>query len=121
MRFFYLACGFFSLGLAISGIFLPLLPTTPLLLLSAFCFARSSEKFYIWLLEHPYLGKTIKEWKEHGIINRKAKISAIIMIVLTFALSFALNLSATILIIQLLILSAVSIFILTRPDRKRTE
>ena len=51
-RAFFLIVGTLSLGLGILGIILPLLPTTPLLLLAAYCYARSSERFYQWLLNN---------------------------------------------------------------------
>jgi uncharacterized membrane protein YbaN (DUF454 family) len=82
-----LAVGFCSTGLAILGIFLPLLPTVPLLLLAAACFARSSERFHNWLLNHQKLGPMI-----HGYLNGKgipvrAKITAIGLICLSISIS----------------------------------
>ena len=115
MRIIFLISGFTALFIAILGIFLPLLPTTPLLLLSAFCFARSSEKFHDWLLEHPYFGQNIKDWQERGAISKKAKITAMITIIATFLLSVFLQVKMIVLIIQLVVLCCVSTFILTRP------
>lgn len=115
MRIIFLISGFMALFIAILGIFLPLLPTTPLLLLSAFCFARSSEKFHDWLLEHPYFGKNIKDWQERGAISKKAKITAMITIIATFLVSVFLQVKLIILIIQFIVLCCVSVFILTRP------
>jgi hypothetical protein len=117
MRIVFIIFGFFSLALAILGIALPLLPTTPFVLLSAFCFARSSERFHKWLITHPRFGTLITDWQEHGCISKKAKISATIVILLTLMLSIAMKVSTTILIIQGIALSISLLFILTRPSR----
>ncbi|MDR2626822.1 MAG: YbaN family protein, partial [Dysgonamonadaceae bacterium] len=60
MKYVFISFGFLSLALGILGIFLPLLPTTPFLLLSAFLFARSSQRLYNWLLNHRILGNYIR-------------------------------------------------------------
>ncbi len=57
----------------IIGIFLPVLPTTPLLLLTAWCYYRGSDRLYQWLMSHPYLGRHIKNFRENKIIPRKVK------------------------------------------------
>jgi uncharacterized membrane protein YbaN (DUF454 family) len=80
MRPLLLTIGMLSLVLAIIGIFLPLMPTVPLLLLAAACFARSSERFYTWLLDHPHLGPLVRTYRDGKGIPRRAKITAIIMI-----------------------------------------
>lgn len=69
--------GSLSLILGIIGIFLPLLPTTPLLLLSAACYIRSSKKLYTFLINNKYLGSYIKDYQEKGTIPKKSKIIAI--------------------------------------------
>jgi uncharacterized membrane protein YbaN (DUF454 family) len=81
-KWIYLAAGFLLVGLATIGIFLPLLPTTPLLLLAAWCFANSSEKCHRWLLEHSLFGPIIRNWHENRCITIKAKVIAVVMIVL---------------------------------------
>lgn len=80
-RALLLSAGFVSLAVGILGIFLPLLPTTPFLLLSAACFARSSERFHRWLLGHPRLGPPIRDWQERGVIRLWAKMLATLMLV----------------------------------------
>lgn len=116
MRTFYFILGFCSLIFGVLGIFLPLLPTTPFLLLSAFCFSRSSKIFHTWLLDHPQLGQPIVDWQERGSINKKTKIISISMIASTFMLSVILQISYTILLVQVIILGFVSLFIITRPN-----
>ncbi|MBN2511163.1 MAG: YbaN family protein [Spirochaetales bacterium] len=69
-----------SLSLGVVGIFLPVLPTTPFLLLSAACYLRSSRRLYSWLINHPVLGLYIRSYIEYGAISRKAKIVSIVML-----------------------------------------
>ena len=64
-RGFLLACGTICVAFGVAGIFLPVLPTTPFLLLAAVCFARGSETAYRWLLEHRWLGPYIRRWREN--------------------------------------------------------
>ncbi|WP_405099124.1 YbaN family protein [Oceanobacillus sp. FSL H7-0719] len=73
-RIFLVAAGSLSLALAILGIFLPLLPTTPFLLLSAACYVRSSERLYQWLITHKQLGPYIRNYREGNGIPLKAKV-----------------------------------------------
>ena len=75
--------GLISLGLAILGIFLPVLPTTPLLLLSAALFLRSNRRLYDWLLNHPRLGPYIRNFMEHKSIPLKIKVLSVSMVWVT--------------------------------------
>jgi uncharacterized membrane protein YbaN (DUF454 family) len=87
VRALFLTAGLLSLGLAIAGVFLPVLPTTPLVLLAAACFARSYRPFHEWLLAHRTFGPTLREWHEHRSIPRRAKFTAITMMTLTLGAS----------------------------------
>merc|ERR1711879_1053739 len=69
-----LGSGWVCVFLGVVGIFLPLLPTTPFLLLSAACFARSSDRFYTWLVEHPQLGQYIVGYLDGSGLPLKAKL-----------------------------------------------
>ena len=75
--------GVISIGLGVVGIFLPLLPTTPFLLLAAWCFVHSSPKRYEWLRNHPRLGGYVRDFHEKRAITLRAKIMAVTMIWLT--------------------------------------
>lgn len=83
VKIFLTIFGVLSLGLGVAGIFLPLLPTTPLLLLSAWCFVRSSERLYNWLINHRYLGEYIRNFREHRAIPLRVKVISVAMIWLT--------------------------------------
>ncbi|MEM8694488.1 MAG: YbaN family protein [Pseudomonadota bacterium] len=116
MRLLWMIIGLIALGLGMIGAVLPLLPTTPFLLLAAFAFARSSPRLAAWLDRHPQFGPMITNWREHGAISRRAKTGAMILLLMTPAVSVALRLSWTIIAVQIVILSFVATFILTRPD-----
>jgi uncharacterized protein len=72
----YLLCGFASMALGTIGIFLPLLPTVPFMILAAFCFARSSPRLEAKLMSHPRYGPHLVAWREKGVVSRRAKLSA---------------------------------------------
>jgi uncharacterized protein len=92
-RNLFIAGGSISLALGLLGIPLPLLPTTPFLLLSAWFFARSSKRFYYWLIHHRHFGKAIRNYREKGGVDRKVKIWAISLLWITIGISaaFAVN------------------------------
>ncbi len=76
-RHFYLAGGCTAFALGSIGIFLPLLPTVPFMILAAFCFARSSPRLEQWMLEHRIYGTHIRNWRYHGAVSRRGKKAAI--------------------------------------------
>lgn len=117
IRSAWVALGGVSLGLGIVGIFLPILPTVPFLILAAFAFSRSSERLHRWLVEHPQLGGPIRDWNERGAIGRRAKIIATLSILAAPVLTWVLGFTAVVIAVQALAMSAVLVFIWTRPDR----
>jgi len=80
-KFLYNVAGCCCVGLAFLGLFLPLLPTTPFLLLAAFCFSRGSEKLHSWLLGHRTMGPIIRDWNERRVIRPRVKALAAITVV----------------------------------------
>lgn len=117
----FLFVGWTSLVLGVIGIVLPLLPTTPFVLLSAYCFSRSSRRFHHWLLNHKLFGPICRDWEQGGVIRLKAKILATVSIVLMLSLSFYLAPVAT--MIKVIIAATVSlvlVYIWTRPSEIRT-
>ena len=83
MKIFLTILGLVSFALAVAGIFLPLLPTTPLLLLAAWCFVRSSPHLYGWLMRHPKFGPYIRNFRESMAIPLRVKVVSVAMIWLT--------------------------------------
>ena len=81
--------GWLAVGLALLGVFLPLLPTTPFLLVAAACFARSSPKLHARLLAHPRLGPFLEQWRRERSVPLAAKRRAYVLVVLCFAVSIA--------------------------------
>ena len=83
IRVLLIACGTLCVVLGVLGIFVPVLPTTPLLLLAAICYARSSERFYHWLLNNRWFGEYIKNYREGRCIPLRIKILTLIALWLT--------------------------------------
>ncbi len=77
-----------SLALGIIGVFLPLLPTTPFLLLAGYCFARSSERFHRWIYENRIFGKVLRDYRDGKGIPARIKLAS--MIVLWFAIIYTI-------------------------------
>ncbi|MFD1361192.1 YbaN family protein [Lentibacillus salinarum] len=86
-QLFLMIAGSISLGLGILGIILPLLPTTPLLLLAAACYVRSSEKLYHWLITNKYFGSYIRNYRDGKGIPLKAKVTGVIVLWLAMGYS----------------------------------
>lgn len=88
--------GFTFLALAVVGVFLPLLPTTPFVLLAAGCFAQSSERMHRWILRNPTFGPMITDWDEKRCVSCRIKVIAItsMTVVGGFSVYFALDTTA---------------------------
>ena len=115
-RVLWLLLGIAATGLGIAGAVLPLLPTTPFLLVATYAFARSSPRLHAWLMSHRQFGPLIANWQQHGAIGRRAKQAAIAVMALSLAMSWLLAVPGWIIAIQTAVLAGVAIFILTRPD-----
>lgn len=115
-RTLWLLLGYAATGLAIAGAVLPLLPTTPFLLVAAYAFARSSPAWHRWLTTHKQFGPLIENWHRHRAISLKAKAAAMFAIALTLAISWFMEVGPTIIAIQAVALTMVAAFILSRPS-----
>ena len=115
-RWAYLAVGWIALGLGLLGIPLPLLPTTPFVLLAAFCFARASQPLHDWLLAHPTFGPLIENYQTHRAISRSAKWLATLSLLAAICISLFLGVAPVLLAVQLVVLCCVAVFIWRHPD-----
>ena len=86
-RGFFLVFGLCSLGLGLLGIVLPILPTVPFILLAAYCFARSSDRLYQWLMSHPWFADALRDWQAKGAIRKSLKKKAYVVSGLSFLVS----------------------------------
>ncbi|MYD99888.1 MAG: DUF454 domain-containing protein [Alphaproteobacteria bacterium] len=115
-RAVWIAVGFAALALAALGVVLPLLPTTPFLLVAAYAFARSSERWHAWLLSHRVFGPIIEDWRRHGAIGRRTKIVGVAAMAGVLALSVAFDVDSIVLAVQAVVLTASAAFVLSRPS-----
>ncbi|MGB0454845.1 MAG: YbaN family protein [Bacteriovoracaceae bacterium] len=120
-RLIFLICGWISIALGIAGIPLPILPTTPFILLAAFCFSKSSPKLHSWLLKHPRLGPIVGDWQRHGVIRTRAKVISTIMILILFSYTL-IYVQVPLWIKSIVALSGIGvlIFINSRPSQPKS-
>ena len=115
-RLTWLLVGVVALALGAIGIAVPLLPTTPFLLVAAFAFAQSSEKLHQWLLDHNVFGPLIDNWNRYGAISRRAKVVSVGSMIAVLAVSLAIRAPAVVIVVQLVVLGGAALFIVTRPE-----
>ncbi|MFC2018590.1 YbaN family protein [Chloroflexota bacterium] len=119
VRILLITAGTFFVGLGIIGILVPILPTTPFLLLAAVCYGRSSQRFYDWLLNNKWLGSYIKNYLQGRGIPLRVKVITVTLIWVTIGCSvvFLVQILAA-RVVLLLIATGVSIYILSRRTYK---
>ena len=115
-RAVWFVVGIVALVLAALGAALPLLPTTPFLLVATYAFARSSRRWHAWLHSHRVFGPIIRDWREHRAIDRRAKIVSVASMVAVLGVSVAAEVDPVILAVQAVVLSASAAFVLSRPS-----
>ena len=115
MRLLWLALGLGATACAIAGVLLPLMPTTPFLLLAAYAFARSSPALHEWIVTHPRLGPPIMDWRAHGAIARRTKAIAVAAMLLALLGSWIAGFGAPLLLLQTAVLSGSTV----HPDAAR--
>jgi hypothetical protein len=119
MRGVLIVSGSVSVGLGVIGIFIPILPTTPFLLLAAGCYARSSDRFYNWLLGNRLFGNYIRNYREGNGIPLVMKIAIILLLWATILFSaFMVVSNVYVQIILLIIAAAVSMHIILLKTKK---
>ena len=116
-KYLFLLAGLISMALGFIGMFLPILPTTPFMILAAFFFSKSSARLHKWLLSRPHIGKLILDWELYGVIRMKAKIASTIVIIPLFAFTlFFVDVPYWVKGILILIATGVLSFIWSRPS-----
>ncbi len=121
VRYLFIVLGIISLGLGALGVVLPVLPTTPFLLLAAALFIRGSEKYYNWLMNHRLFGPFISDYINHKSVPLTSKVIALIMLWTTILSTVIFFINALWLRILLLgIATAVSVHILQLKTKKRS-
>jgi uncharacterized membrane protein YbaN (DUF454 family) len=122
IRKLLIAAGTFFVVLGIIGVFLPILPTTPFLLLAAWCYARSSKRFYKWLIYNKWFGSYIKNYREGRGIPFKVKVLSITFLWITILFSvFLIVTNLWIRLILIIIAIVVTIHIITIRTFKDTK
>ena len=116
-KYLFLSIGLICMALGFVGVFLPILPTTPFMILAAFCFSKSSERLHNWLLERPHIGKLILDWQNDGVIRKKAKVASTLVIVPLFSYTLIfVQVSVFVKVLLVLIGLGVLYFIWSRPS-----
>ncbi|WP_113873928.1 YbaN family protein [Marinomonas aquiplantarum] len=117
-KYLYLLLGWLSLITGIIGIYLPLLPTTPLVLLAAWCFSKSSKRFHSWLINHKFFGPIVRDWQSEDGIPKRSRNRAIIFMWLGMSISMLIvyRFWATVGLISIGV--CVSIYLLRLPLRE---
>lgn len=104
--------GSIALALGIIGIFVPVLPTTPFLLLASFCYVRSSKRLHGWLMNHRVFGRYLENYITHRVVKRSVKIYALVCLWITMSVSIFVVKSIHLTVLLLLIGLGVSIHLL---------
>lgn len=118
-RGLWIAAGWVCIALGVIGAFLPVMPTTPFIILAAFCFSKGSERLYAWIVSHKTWGRMIQNWEEHRVIPVKAKVIALSMMALGGTVSFFSIPAAKphIRIIAVSFMAAGALFVLAQKSR----
>lgn len=117
VRALFVTAGLVSLALGLLGLLLPLLPTTPFLLLAAGCFSRGSSRMHGWLLRLPLVGRLLEDYARLGGLTRRTKRAAVIFLWLTMGASVvALSASTGLMMLLAVIAVAVSLVIVALPN-----
>ena len=119
MRLLFLLGGWLCLAIGALGVLLPILPTTPFVLLAAWCFSRGSERLHQWLTTNPVFGPVVREWEERQVIPLHVKILASsMMVVLTGLMHFGSTAPWWARILAALLVVLGLVYIWSKPSRR---
>lgn len=110
--------GWLSFALGVVGAFVPILPTTPFMILSAYLFSKSSPRFHAWLLSLPIAGPAVTEWNQHRVVRTRAKILCAVMILLSLGfIWWKVDVLREVKLFLTILLLCVCGFVVTRKSR----
>jgi uncharacterized membrane protein YbaN (DUF454 family) len=124
-RWLFFAFGLLNVTLGLIGVLVPGMPTTVFLIAACWAFSKSSERFRLWLWNHPRFGSSIRNWHEHQVIPYRAKIMATLMMSMSFVLVLSLAEDMTITFVLLFMMVPAALYVNTRssevPVKTRSE
>ncbi|MFP7674210.1 YbaN family protein [Marivita sp. S0852] len=118
IRSIWTVFGAVSLAFAALGVVLPVLPTTPLVILAAFCFTRGSPRLAAMLENHPVFGPILSDWRASGAIATRFKVIAVGMMAAAFAVSVVAGVPPFVLAVQAVCMLGAGAYVVTRPGRQ---
>ncbi|MDF3130784.1 YbaN family protein [Kiritimatiellaeota bacterium B1221] len=107
---------YFFLALAIVGVFLPVVPTVPFLLLSAWCSAKGSERLHAWLHAHPRYSKILLDWEKEHAVSRRSKWVAVVMLCVSWGLLLVRINNLWVPGVVGILFVGIAIFLISRPE-----
>ena len=120
-RLVALILAYFFLSLAIAGMFLPGLPTVPVLLLTAWFAARGSDRLHGWLYAHPHIGRLLIDWEQQGAVSRTSKLIAVIMLITSWVVMYHRLNNIWGLVGITVLLAAIATYLVSRPEPNKDE
>ncbi len=116
-RLIYLGLGWLFFGIGVIGAFLPVVPTTPFMILALWAFSNSSEKLREWLYNHRVFGPPLQRWQEHGVISVPAKMASVGAMSVSFIyLAFFTDLGWPWLLVTGVLMAYGAYYVLTKPS-----
>lgn len=116
IRLIYLAIGGLCTALGVVGAFVPVMPTTPFLLVALWAFSKSSPRLQNWLYHHPRYGPTLRDWFEHGAISVRVKVVACVAMFCSVPIVYHVSQSWIAVVIHGSVIFATATFIISRPS-----
>ena len=112
---------YFFLALAIVGMFFPVLPTVPFLLLTAWFAARGSDRLHGWLYAHPHIGRLLIDWEQQGAVSRTGKVIAVLMLITSWVVMYHRLNNVWGLVGITVLLAAIATYLVSRPEPNKDE